>query len=434
MPAAMASSLGEVDLDALVNLDDFETAAKAVMDARDFDYFAGGAESETTLRANVDAFREVTLWPKCFVDVSNVDTSVSFPTLGLPHVSAPLIAAPVAMQKMAHPAGEAAAAIACVRRGIGYCASQQATTSVESIRRERVKALGSCVDAGNACDDAPPMWFQLYVLEDREHTKRIVRSAEKAGCVALVITVDAPVLGKRERDIRNTFSTRFPLENTLDGDGGTAVDAFQTTPVDRNRSSKGFASIPTAVSSRSPRTTQRTLARRIGGRDASADWSVLSWIRSVTSLPVILKGVLRKDDAVSAVTHGAAAIWVSNHGGRQLDGATATLRALPGIVEGVAAATSGGTTPKPLVVFDGGVRRGVDAFKALALGADLVAFGRPLVWGLACGGEAGVDRVISTLTEELKTTMALCGVNAISKIKKADVARVHSPTTSRSRL
>ena len=184
----MAAAVGEVDLDALVNLDDFERAARAVMDKQDFDYFAGAAESETTMRANAAAFSDVKLWPRCLVDVSDVDISASFPELGLPRLAAPLIAAPVAMQKMAHPGGEPAAARACAKSRVGYCASQQATTRVETI----AEALETTRHRHPSEEDLfppPPMWFQLYVFEDRSMTKTLIERAEKAGVAAFAVTV-----------------------------------------------------------------------------------------------------------------------------------------------------------------------------------------------------------------------------------------------------
>ena len=193
----MAASVGEVDLDALVNLDDFERAARAVMDKQDFDYFAGAAESETTMRANAAAFSDVTLWPRCLVDVSDVDISASFPELGLPRLAAPLIAAPVAMQKMAHPGGEPAAARACAARRVGYCASQQATTRVETIAEALETSSHDRHPSEEDIFPPPPMWFQLYVFEDRSMTKSLIERAEKAGVAAFAVTVDAPVLGRR---------------------------------------------------------------------------------------------------------------------------------------------------------------------------------------------------------------------------------------------
>ena len=450
------AAVGEVDLDALVNLDDFERAARAVMDAQDFDYFAGGAESETTMRANSAAFSEVTLWPRCLVDVSDVDTSASFPALGLPRLAAPLIAAPVAMQKMAHPGGESAAARACAARRVAYCASQQATTRVETIaealtdvteknsrndRRASSAAAPSREPKKNPRAPEPrhPMWFQLYVFEDRSKTVDLIRRAEKAGAVAFAVTVDAPVLGRRERDVRNKFAMRagMRLDNvardSVTHDSDTTHDALRAQGVVRRGGVNGADEAPKreasarSASRENAKKAQATLSRRVGGRDASLTWSFLRWIKTVTDAPIILKGVTRRDDAARAVDAGVAALWVSNHGGRQRDGAPAALDALPEIVAGSFGSSLFAKNPsarkKVPVIFDGGVRRGADVLKALALGADLVAFGRPLVWGLACGGEEGVDRVIQTLDEELRTAMALCGVNRLDKASLADLAR-----------
>ena len=424
--SAMALAVGSVDLDGLVSLDDFERAACNVMDTQDFDYFAGGAETEGTLRANRDAFGDVTLWPKVLRNVSNVDTSISLPTLGLPHLASPLIAAPVAMQKMAHPDGEPAAASACAKRGIGYCASQQATVSVEKLaklRGEELERWRSETDASTS--QPPPMWFQLYIFEDRAQTASLMKRAEKSGCVAFVVTVDAPVLGRRERDIKNKFAMKkeLRLENVV----GTVRKGSEPPGIGKNSND------PTNQPSNSPiqkgeravhvSKRQASIAKRIGGRDSAMTWEFLRWIKTVTKLPIILKGVTRSDDAAKAVRHGASAVWVSNHGGRQLDGAPGTLRALRGVVEGVSGSTLFSKNMKKTipVIFDGGVRRGADVLKALALGADLVAFGRPVAWGLACGGEHGVDRVVGMLDEELRTTMALCGVATISEIATAEL-------------
>jgi isopentenyl diphosphate isomerase/L-lactate dehydrogenase-like FMN-dependent dehydrogenase len=281
------------------------------------------------------------------------------------------------------------------------------------------------------------MWFQLYVFEDRSKTVDLIRRAEKAGAVAFAVTVDAPVLGRRERDVRNKFAMRAGMR--LDNVARDAVTHDSDTTRERaqegtrrggvngaDETPKREASARSA-SRENAKNAQATLSRRVGGRDASLTWSFLRWIKTVTDAPIILKGVTRRDDAARAVDAGVAALWVSNHGGRQLDGAPATLDALPEIVAGSFGSSLFAKNPsarkKVPVIFDGGVRRGADVLKALALGADLVAFGRPLVWGLACGGEEGVDRVIQTLDEELRTAMALCGVNRLDKASLADLAR-----------
>ena len=306
------------------------------------------------------------------VDVSDVNMTTHVPALGLRNLAAPLLIAPVAMQRAAHPDGECAAARACAAHSIPYCASQQSTTAIEEI--------------GRAGGDGPKM-FQLYVLSDRDATAKLIRRAETMGAIALCITVDAPVLGRRERDVRNRFKLKAGLklvnvENNQNAKNAKSADNQTKSAVDAKRA-------------------QSAIARRIGGRDASLSWDHLTWLRTVTKLPIVLKGICTYADAKRAVQAGVAAVWVSNHGGRQLDGSAATLDALPEVVAGVA-----GKCP---VIFDGGVRRGSDVLKALALGADLVAVGRPCAWGLACGGEVGVGKALELLTEELRVAMTLAG-------------------------
>ena len=306
------------------------------------------------------------------VDVSDVNMTTHVPALGLRNLSAPILIAPVAMQRAAHPDGECAAARACAAHSVPYCASQQSTTAIEEI--------------GRAGGDGPKM-FQLYVLSDRDATAKLIRRAETMGATALCITVDAPVLGRRERDVRNRFKLKAGLklvnvENNQNAKNAKSADNQTKSAVDAKRA-------------------QSAIARRIGGRDSSLSWDHLVWLRTVTKLPIVLKGICTYADARLAVQAGVAAVWVSNHGGRQLDGSAATLDALPEVVAGVA-----GKCP---VIFDGGVRRGSDVLKALALGADLVAVGRPCAWGLACGGEVGVGKALELLTEELRVAMTLAG-------------------------
>ena len=386
--APAGGGVGSVDLRSVVCLDDLERHARLVMDAQDFDYFAGGAETETTLRANASAFARVTLWPRCLVDVSRVTTETApMPSVGLfAPLAAPILVAPVAMQRMAHPDGEIGAALACAEARVPYCASQQSTTRVERIGEAIAKASGAA------------MWFQLYVLRDRAAVEALVRRAERAGATALVVTVDAPTLGRRERDVRNKFALAAGLRLAN-------VDAEVSESKSKSKSKSESESGSSAPSS----SAQASISRRIGGRDDSLTWRDVRWLRSITSLPVILKGVLTPEDARHAVASGAAAVWVSNHGGRQLDGAPATLEALPGVARGVS-----GRVP---IIFDGGVRRGADALKAIALGADLVAVGRPAAFGLACAGRAGVEAALGMLAEELRTAMALAGVRDVEEAK-----------------
>jgi isopentenyl diphosphate isomerase/L-lactate dehydrogenase-like FMN-dependent dehydrogenase len=348
------------------------------------------------------------------VDVSRVTTETApMPSVGVhAPLAAPILVAPVAMQKMAHPDGEIGAALACAEARLPYCASQQSTTRVEHVGEAIAGASGA-------------MWFQLYVLRDRAAVEALVRRAERSGATALVVTVDAPTLGRRERDVRNKFALAGGLrlanvdvqvpesKSESESESGSESSAPSSSAPSSSApsSSAPSSSAPSPPSSSAAASTlrQASISRRIGGRDDSLTWRDVRRLRSVTSLPVILKGVLTPEDARRAVASGAAAVWVSNHGGRQLDGAPATLEALPGVAGGVS-----GRVP---IIFDGGVRRGADALKAIALGADLVAVGKPAAFGLACAGRAGVEAALGMLAEELRTAMALAGVRDVEEAK-----------------
>jgi len=254
--------------------------------------------------------------------------------------------------------------------GLPYCFTQQATTKLEAV-----------------CEQAPgPKLFQMYVFEDRALSESLIRRAEVCGVKAIVVTVDSPVLGRRERDLRNKF-----------------------TPASRGIQLVNYMSQSTKADDKQS-TVSAAVKARTGGRDASFSWSDLAWLRSATSLPVILKGIVHPDDADLAVRNGVAAVWVSNHGGRQLDGGPSTAAALPLVVHAV-----GGRIP---VLVDGGLSRGTDVLKALALGATVACVGRPLLWALATDGERGARLAIEMLKEELRTAMALSGVPSISAISR----------------
>lgn len=350
-----------------VNVMELRAVAEASVEPGDWAYYEGGAEDEATLRRNEAAYREVRLWPRCLVDVSAVDLGVELYGRRLP---LPFGLAPVAMQCLAHAEGERAAARACAARGALYCVAQQATTSLEGVAA--------------AAGVGPPRWFQLYVLRDRGVTRSLVERAERCGCEALAVTVDSPVLGRREQDQRNRFVLRT----------GLSLANFDAASSQASSTSGVAASPSTAPDA------QAVVAKRIGNRDSGLTWEALRELRSMTRLPIVLKGVLRYDDARRAAEEGYG-IWVSNHGGRQLDYAPGTLEALPEVVAGAA-----GRVP---VVFDGGIRRGTDMLKAFALGASFVFVGRPLVWALGAGGEEGVARLLAMLEVELKNSMALAG-------------------------
>jgi 4-hydroxymandelate oxidase len=350
-------------LDRLLTVDDFEAAAATVLPRMALDYYRAGADEERTLRENRRAFRRWEIWYRVLVDVA--ERSLDATLLGA-GVSAPIVIAPTAYHRLAHPDGELATARGAAAAGALYVVSTLATT-----RLEEVSAASSA-----------PKWFQLYVHKDRGLTRSLVERAEGSGYRAIVLTVDAPILGRRLADERNGFS--LPPGLTM---------ANLTSPAGLGATLE----------------EQSMLARYVASRhDASLTWDAVDWLRGLTSLPVLVKGIVRGDDAARAIDHGAAGVVVSNHGGRQLDGAPASIEALPGVVAAVA-----GRCP---VLFDGGVRSGTDVLKALALGAAAVLVGRPILWGLAVGGEEGVARVLSLLQHELSTAMALAGCRSLADI------------------
>jgi 4-hydroxymandelate oxidase len=350
------------------NLEEYEAVARAVLPRPAFDYYAGGAEDERTLRANRDAFGRFHLRPRVLVDVSNVDLTTEL--LG-ERLSMPILLAPTAFQRMAHPDGELATARAARAAGTLLVASTLATRTVEE-----------------TCEAAPgPAWFQLYVYRDRAITVDMVRRAEACGCTALVLTVTMPVLGRRERDARNGFQLPEGMEMA-------------------NFHGLRHAAFPDAHGSRFEAFVD-------GEFDRSLTWEAVAWLRSITRLPVLLKGIVTPEDAVLAVEHSVEGVIVSNHGGRQLDGAEPTLLALPRVADAVA-----GRAP---VLVDGGIRRGTDVAKALALGARAVLIGRPYLWGLAADGQAGVERVLSLLRAELERALALLGRPTPAALDRAAV-------------
>lgn len=345
---------------------EYERMAAERLPSMAYDYFASGAHDELTLAANRIAFERLRLRPHVMRDVTRRDASTS--VLGRAH-PLPVIAAPMAFQRLAHPDGELALARATAARGLTMTLSTLATTSLEDV----------------TAASSVPGWFQLYVYRDRALTRSLVERAETAGYEALVLTVDAPLLGRRERDARNAFALPPGLvAANLPPDGPRDLEAAP----DESGLFRYFASL----------------------MDPGVTWDDVAWLRSVTRLPILVKGILRGDDAVLAIEAGAAAVIVSNHGGRQLDTAIATIDALPEVVAAL--------TPHPGVdvLVDGGIRRGTDVVKALALGARAVLLGRPLLWGLAVNGEDGAGHVLDLLAAELDLAMALCGARSLADL------------------
>jgi len=350
----------------LLNVFDYEREAAKKLPQMAYDYYRSGAFDEITLQENMSAYQKIRLLPRILRNVSDIDLSVE---LFGQKLSMPLLVAPMAFQAMAHPEAEAATAQGVKRADITMLLSTLSTTPMETV----VELTGGAT------------WFQLYVHKDREMVKGLVQRAEKAGCKALVLTVDAPAMGRRERDVRNGFR----LPETL------FVDHLEGYSRDKENKEGGSG--------------LETYFKEM--LDASLTWEDVAWLRSITSLPVLLKGVMHPEDARLAVENGASGIVVSNHGGRQLDTAPATIEVLPAIAAQV-------DSRIPLLM-DGGIRRGTDIVKALAKGADAVLVGRPILWGLTLEGSQGVHQILELLREELHLAMALCGCTSIQDINES---------------
>jgi 4-hydroxymandelate oxidase len=346
----------------LVNVGDYFEQAAATVDPKIWCYFEGGAGDEVTLRANVAAYGRWRFRPRVLVDVAEVTAATT--VLGTP-VSMPLLVAPFAMQRLVHPDGEVATARAAAAAGTVMCVS----TTTSSAHDEIAEAVG-----------AAPRWLQLYVFRDRQRTLDHIAEAREHGYSALALTVDLPVLGRRERDLRLGFELPpdLPIPYLKGKDPSvpmTFAEQVQVTP--------------------------------------SLTWRDLEWIASASGMPLILKGILTREDAALALEHGVAAIIVSNHGGRQLDGVAASLDALPEVVEAVDGRCE--------VYVDGGIRRGTDVLKALALGARAALTGRAIASGLAVGGEAGVLDVLTLLRNEIELGLALLGCTSPGEVTRSHV-------------
>ncbi|XP_028243355.1 peroxisomal (S)-2-hydroxy-acid oxidase-like isoform X2 [Glycine soja] len=339
-------------MDMITNVNEYEAIAKEKLPKMVYDYYASGAEDQWTLKENQNAFSRILFRPRILVDVSKIDLTAT--VLGF-KISMPIMIAPTAMQKMAHPEGELATARAASAAGTIMTLSSWATSSVEEV----------------ASTGPDIRFFQLYVFKDRNVAAQLVRRAERAGFKAIALTVDTPILGRREADIKNRFA--LPSHLVL----------------------KNFEGLD---------------LRKL---DKSFNWKDIQWLQTITSLPILLKGVLTAEDTRIAVQAGVAGIIVSNHGARQLDYVPATIMALEEVVK-----AAQGRIP---VFLDGGIRRGTDVFKALALGAAGVFIGRPVLFSLAADGEAGVRKVLQMLRDEFELTMALSGCRSLKEITRDHV-------------
>lgn len=348
-----------------ISITDYESLAKEKLSQMAYDYYSSGASDEITLRENCDAYKRIFLKYRVLIDVSKRDLSTE--VLGQ-KISMPVMIAPTAFHQMAHPEGEVAVAKAACAADTIMILSTLSNSDMEDV----VKA------------SSKPVWFQLYVYKDREVTRDLVKRAEGAGCKAIVLTVDAPLLGTRERDVRNRFN--LPKGLTV-----------------KNLTAASKEKLPEITDSGLSAYVQKFL-------DPSLSWKDIEWLKSITKLPLIIKGIACKEDAILAAENDADGIVVSNHGGRQLDTCRATIDVLPEVAETVQG--------KIEILIDGGIRRGTDILKAVALGAKAVLVGRPVIWGLAVDGENGVKSVLELLRNEFDLSMALCGCDSVKKITK----------------
>ena len=368
-------------LQGCLTVDDLRAAACRRLPRGAFDYLDGAAEDEVTMRRNRGAFDDLELVPRVLRDVGEVDLSTT--VLGTP-AALPVVLGPTGFTRMFHPDGELAVAAAAARAGVPYTGATLGTTALEDVAAQ-----------GNG-----PLWFQLYVWRDRGLCEELVDRARAAGYRALVLTVDTAVPGARERDLRNGLSIPPALtpRTLLDGArhprwayGLLASDAITFANV------RHVAPGPTEV------------MRFVGEQfDPTVGWDDVSWLRGLWDGPLVLKGVLSAQDARQAADLGVEGLVVSNHGGRQLDHVPAALPALERVLDAV------GDDVEVLV--DSGFRRGTDVLKALALGARAVLLGRPYLYGLAVGGEAGVDRVLQILRAELRRAMQLAGATSVDRL------------------
>ncbi|MFN0072386.1 MAG: alpha-hydroxy acid oxidase [Chloroflexota bacterium] len=374
----------------IVTIEDLRLRARRRLPRAVFDFVDGGAEDESTLKANRAAFERVTFRPRVLVDVSRREHAST--VLG-ESLTAPIILAPTGLAGLVAPRGEILAARVAARRGLRFTLSTHSMASIEDVA---VAVPG-------------PKWFQLYVVRNREVTRSLIERSRAAGYTALCLTADVPVIGQRERDIRNGFT--IPPRVTI----ANIVDTLQKIPwlIDAFRGPrvtfKNFVDAP--GSGRNDAISLGAYAQSL--HDPSVSWKDLAWFRSVWQGPMLLKGIMTAEDARLAVEHGVEGIVVSNHGGRQLDGLPSSLEVLPEIADAVAGRAD--------IVFDGGIRRGGDIVKAIALGATACMLGRAILYGLAARGEEGVERALDILLAEMDRTMALLGRTSLAEIDRSAV-------------
>lgn len=374
-----------------INIEELRQLARKRLPKTVFEFIDGGAQDEITLRENMTDFQRIRFMTRVLTDVSTRDQSIEL--FGQRYES-PMVLAPTGLAGLLSRRGELSAVRAAHRRKVPYCLSTMATCSIEDIARE-----------GDA-----PNWFQLYVLRDRGLTKAFIERARASRCSALVLTVDTKLQGPRERDMRNGFTVppRFGLSTLFD----FAYHWRWLMDIGLGPKITFRNFLGTAAQSSNAVTITQFIA---GQYDLSINWKDVDWFKSQWGGPVLVKGILSPADAKLAVSHGLDGIIVSNHGGRQLDGAVSAVSALPDVVDAV-----GGAVP---VLLDGGVRRGADVVKALALGATACMIGRAWLYGLASGGERGVDRALEILHDEIDLALALLGRTSLRELDRSCLVR-----------
>ncbi len=373
-----------------INIDDLRARARRRLPRAVFDFVDGGAEDETTLRANRSGFGQVSFRPRVLVDVSGRDQSTT--VLGEP-LKSPLILAPTGMAGLLWPSGEIAAARAAGRTGALFTLSTMSACTIEEV----------------AAAASGPLWFQLYVWRDREVTRELVQRARAAGYKALCLTVDVPVIGQRERDLRQGFTIppRVTVMNVVDT--LRRVSWLRRVLLGPRLTFKNFVNHPGTGGDDLIRLAEFANKQF----DPSVTWADLDWFRSIWSGPLALKGVMAAEDALRATDAGVEAIVVSNHGGRQLDGLPAPIEILPEIADAV--------DGRAEIILDGGVRRGGDVVKAVAMGARACMIGRPFLYGLAANGQAGVERAVNILEQEIDRTLALIGRPRLADVDRSAI-------------
>jgi L-lactate dehydrogenase (cytochrome) len=370
-----------------VSIEDLRRAARARLPRAIFDFVDGGAQDEVSLRANRADFERLRLVPRVLTDVSTRDLST---TLLGEHIALPLVVAPTGLAGLLSRKGETAQARVASRAGIAYCLSQMAASSIEEVRQA----------------SARPFWFQSYLLRDRGINHALFDRAWAAGCPVLVVTVDTKAQGLRERDMRNGFTVppRVTWRNVLDV--ARRVHWLRDVAFGPRVT---FANLAGTTVGQGDLISIARLAQE--QYDFTLDWKDLDWVRSVWRGKLVIKGVLTAEDARRSVEHGAQAVIVSNHGGRQLDGAPSAIAALPPIVDELQGRAE--------IILDGGVRRGTDILKALALGARACMAGRPFLYGLAADGERGVTRALEIFRSELDVSLALLGRSNVRELDES---------------